>query len=299
MEALKAEIERKRKASADAAAAAAGSGGPRKWMKASEREKVREAEYHAETAKEQERAKAKQVMPQFRYAQPDSSMSGGASSSADATEPAADSAAAKAKAAAAATEAAKALRPIEVRRLLRNLGQPIQLFGEEEADRLERYQAVSKILPSESEANDELKAGQMFDERQRFDESGKAIQKAAASEEHTQADEDAEGETLEELAGSGFVPSTPEDIVLVHFKTLVRMWEAELAARTEEEAGSLAGRTATGAFQQCKRHMKPFYKLLKAREMPLDVMGTMVEITTFMKSREWAANPEPHPQPQP
>ena len=64
-------------------------------------------------------------------------------------------------------------------------------------------------------------------------------------------------------------------------------WEEELEARPEADAKSNAGRTATAAFQQAKRHMRPFFKLLKAREMPLDVLSTMVEITSFMQKREY------------
>lgn len=33
--------------------------------------------------------------------------------------------------------------------------------------------------------------------------------------------------------------------------------------------------------------MKPFFRLLRTREMPLDVLSTMVEITTFMQQREY------------
>ena len=72
-----------------------------------------------------------------------------------------------------------------------------------------------------------------------------------------------------------------------HFKQLAKLWEADLANRSEGEANSTAGRVATAAFQQSRRHLKPFYRSLKARTIPLDVLGTMVEIMTHMQQREY------------
>ena len=65
------------------------------------------------------------------------------------------------------------------------------------------------------------------------------------------------------------------------------MWEEELEAREPAEASSQAGRTVTATFQQCKRHTRAFFKQLKTRTMPLDVLSTMVEITSFMQQREY------------
>ena len=72
-----------------------------------------------------------------------------------------------------------------------------------------------------------------------------------------------------------------------HFKQLIKMWEAELEEREPAEIASASGRVATAAFQQCKRHMRPFFKQLRARSMPFDVVSTMVEITSFMQQREY------------
>jgi len=172
---------------------------------------------------------------------------------------------------------------VDVMLRLRALGQPIRLFGEDDTERLERYRAVSSALPSESVVNNELKRGQMFDETQLFDESGKAKQdtaKVASGKEEEEADDD-------DVLAATFVATTPEQVVARHFKQLTKLWEDDLEAREAHEAQSNAGRSATAAFQQCKRHMRPFFRLLKNREMPLDVLSTMVEITTFMQQREY------------
>ena len=42
---------------------------------------------------------------------------------------------------------------------------------------------------------------------------------------------------------------------------ILNLWHVLLFGRSSDaEATSLAERTTTSAFQQCKRHMKPFYK---------------------------------------
>ena len=315
MDAIAAEIARKRKAQADAKAALAGgqdpAGGdaPRKWLKKGDLEKLRVAQYHEEEAAQAGARSQKAIVPQFRHgaagassasasAVEDSAASGGdgggaedgAGAAAAGSSSCADAGGAGATAAASGSAAAtddapneKRLKPAEVKRRLRVLGQPIQLFGEDDEERLERYRAVSTALPSESVVDDALKQGQMFDETQVWDAKG-AVKQAdnAAAVGLGHEDEDEE----EELAPS-FVATTPEQVVSLHFKQLLRMWGSELEARPGAEANSNAGRTFTAAYQQAKRHMRPFFKLLKGRAMPLDVLSTMVEITTFMKQREY------------
>ena len=62
------------------------------------------------------------------------------------------------------------------------------------------------------------------------------------------------------------------------------MWEDELGGRSEAEARSAEGKKNTATYQQCRRHMKPFFKQLKHRSMPLDVLNAMIEITLNMQA---------------
>jgi len=295
MDALAAEIARKRKAQVDAKAAIGGSAsGARKWVKKGDLEQLRVNQYHeAEALAAEERSK-KLVAPQFRVA----AELDAAAASADAQDEgsaAAGSATGSSTAAAARAFGSRSdapaeqsyMKPAEVKRALRGLNQPIHLFGEEEDERLERYRAVSALLPSESVVNDQLKAGQMFDETQLFDESGRAKQEGTAAAVPAEVGKGAQEDDEDEDEDESFVATTPEQLVSRHFKTLLKMWGAELAERSEAETSSNAGRTATAAFQQAKRHLRPFFKFLRMRAMPLDVLSTMVEITTFMQQREY------------
>ena len=240
MDALAAEIARKRKASVDAKAAL-GSGGARKWVKKGELEQLRVAQYHESEAHAAEERSKKLLVPQFResgVAAADSAQAGPASTSAADGSGAQDDGGASSSSAVppvptkSSDDQLLRSRPAEVKRRLRGLGQPIQLFGEEDGERLERYLAVSAALPNESVVNDALKAGQMFDETQLFDEAGNAkVDAAAVGGMGAKAAEEEDDEA--EFAPS-FVATTPEQVVSLHFKQLLKMCEAELEAARPE-----------------------------------------------------------------
>jgi pre-mRNA-splicing factor 18 len=181
-------------------------------------------------------------------------------------------------------------------KLLRKLGQPILLFGEEHEARVERYHAVhAAIMATKASDEDlELKQGQMFNETQLYDVSGRAKQEgvqadhedAPLGEDGKPVVVDAAFENDQELEAS-FVASTPEQLISKHFKTLIKHWETEMNARPAALVQSANGRKDTATYLQCRRHMKPFFKHLAARDMPLDILNTMIEITHFMGQREY------------
>ena len=189
MDALQAEIARKRKErEANAGTAAAG---PRKWIKKGDLEKQREAAYLQTEATEQEERQKKLVVPQHRDAAiaaeqaaerkrlagesdalQDEQQQGAGASSATAGSSGSVGGGVSRSGAGASTDSEAALRPVDVMRRLRALGQPIRLFGETDEERYDRYRAVSSALPSEAEVDLELKKGQMFDQRQLFERCG-------------------------------------------------------------------------------------------------------------------------------
>jgi len=270
MEALRDAMEKKRK-EREEAAAAGGGGGKKKWVRRGELEAQREAAYREEMAAAE--ASRKLVVPCLRRYEGE----GDAAAAVDNTGTGAAlvgglSAAARAGGVGAGGASSAGgdmvhLEPKEVKRLLRQLGQPVQLFGEEDEARLERYRAVAAATEKEDDA--ELKAGQMFNETQLYDESGKA--KAAVDE--------------EEMGGEE--ANTVEGTISRHFKGLLRLWEEELSARSEAVANSAAGRKEMATYLQCRRHLKPFFRQLKARVMPPDILRHIETITEHMAAREY------------
>jgi hypothetical protein len=163
MDAIKAEIERKRRLQQDAKETLG-----RKWVKRGEVEQIRQKQYYEEEARQAEERSKKAVAPQFRRAPDDGSASAaGVSSGADGAPTAGSSggehgggasaatAPGGAKAAAGGKAADKEnMKPTEVKRKLRLLGQPIQLFGEDDEERLEKQQFLDRLsaLPCASVA---------------------------------------------------------------------------------------------------------------------------------------------------
>ena len=298
MEALQAEIQRKRKEREALTSGGSAAGGAKKWMKRGELEKKKEAAYREAEAQDQEDRARRIMAPQQRNAalaaeqaaQTAAVHKNAAGDAAHSTDTGAGGSAVGSSSSTGGKSSTSKdegpVRPADVMRRLRALGQPICLFAETDEERYDRYCAVSSALPSETEYDLELKKGQMFDQRQLFDESGNARQETAKATDEHKADDEADEENEDELAPT-FVPSTPEETVAQHFKQLLKLWEQELGQREPAEAASQAGRTATATFQQCKRHTRQFFKQLKTRTMPLDVLSTMVEITSFMQQREY------------
>ena len=213
---LQEEMARKRK-ERDEAVSAAGNIAGRKWVKRGELEQQREIKYHeTEAAEHEERAK-KALAPQHRLAAAAAEEAAAAAKAAPvgtaASSKGAGGSAASSKGAGTSTEA---LKPTEVMRRLRSLGQPIKLFGEGDEERLERYRAISTAMPTDAEVNMELLKGQTWgqSERQLFDDSGNAKHVAAQG---LTANEDADDEP------EGIVASCSEEIISRHFKGLMKV----------------------------------------------------------------------------
>jgi len=281
MDVLKAEMERKRK-EREAAAVSLGDGAgtaKKKWMKRGDVEKLRVAQYHEAEAREAEERKARQHVPCLRYREaPD------ANSLAIGEVVEAES---KAACSAMADDDVTALQPAEVMSLLRKLGQPIKLFSEDNEARLERYRAVRAAAPTVNQEHLELKQGQSWgqNEMQMFDSEGRAIQEGVQEDndgdEGDQNDEDGADDPLNMLS------ATSEQIVHRQFKSLIKLWENKINERSEAQIRSMEGKKETAAYLQSRRHMKPFFKQLKSRTMPLDLVQTMVEITEHMQKRDY------------
>lgn len=144
MDALKAEIERKRKAKQELT-------GGRKWMRKGEIEQLEAQRY-----KDAQRAKAGE--------QPDAGPSSSSARRADAPAAAPDGGAQPAE---EGLLPPNALPDLEVKKRLRALRHPITLFDEAVAARWLRYTKVEDELRlSQAATNSELRAGQLFNERQ-------------------------------------------------------------------------------------------------------------------------------------
>mmetsp|Transcript_12029 Transcript_12029/g.40880 ORF Transcript_12029/g.40880 Transcript_12029/m.40880 type:complete len:395 (-) Transcript_12029:211-1395(-) len=137
MDPLKAEIERKRKQQQELT-------GGKKWVRRGEIEQRRAEEYL-----QKHMSKAPQAAP-----------------AADARAPAADEAAEADVRPTIDTSLYSGLTDADIMKRLRALFEPIALFGEAREDRLVRYHRLAESIRDKLDANQELRKGQFFNERQ-------------------------------------------------------------------------------------------------------------------------------------
>merc|ERR1712185_562955 len=80
-----------------------------------------------------------------------------------------------------------------------------------------------------------------------------------------------------------------EDQTLFYLKGLLKEWEAELDLRGEEQKFSAQGKLDYATFKQSMRNIRPFFKLLKKRKCPNDILYHMIPIVNNMKARNYIA----------
>jgi pre-mRNA-splicing factor 18 len=182
----------------------------------------------------------------------------------------------------------------EVIRRLRLLKQPITLFGEDDADRLERLKLTLKsgIIEidsdmTEGQTNDFLRDISEMRKRQKSGAGGSSFLKKDKGREmdgvvigDSEAD-GGQGEGDKDLVLSGdeggkddkdgarmsakFEDLCDEDKILVFFKRLLNEWKQELKDMTEAEKRSAKGKSLFATFKQCARYLTPLFKFCRKK----------------------------------
>lgn len=182
----------------------------------------------------------------------------------------------------------------EVIRRLRILKQPITLFGEDDAARLERLKLTLKsgIVEIDSDmiegqANDFLRDISELRKREKSGAGGGSFMKKDKNKEMdgmgmgiNEADGD-QGEGDKDLVLSGdegekddkdvarmkakFEDLCDEDKILVFFKRLLNEWKQELNDMTEVEKRSARGKSTVATFKQCARYLTPLFKFCRKK----------------------------------
>lgn len=174
------------------------------------------------------------------------------------------------------------------------LKQPITLFGEDDAARLERLKLTLKsgIIEIDNDmidgqANDFLRDIYELRKRQKSGAGGNSFLKKDKNREMDGtvigADEadGGEGQGDKDLVLSGdegekddkdgarmtakFEDLCDEDKILVFFKRLLNEWRQELNDMTETEKRSAKGKSVFATFKQCARYLTPLFKFCRKK----------------------------------
>lgn len=78
-----------------------------------------------------------------------------------------------------------------------------------------------------------------------------------------------------------------EAYVLHFLKRILHEWETNLVHRSDTEKRSVEGQKETQRRKQCYEHIRPLFRLLKAKNVPLDFLTGMEQIVDFALQREY------------
>ncbi|XP_020092553.1 pre-mRNA-splicing factor 18-like [Ananas comosus] len=195
----------------------------------------------------------------------------------------------------------------EVIRRLRLLKQPITLFGEDDAARLDRLKLTLKsgILEVDSDmiegqANDFLRD---ISELRKRHKSGFVKSKR---EDDGLEDDVADGDADKNLSGDGgssgvdadkdlkrmkakFEDLCDEDKILVFFKRLLNEWNQELDETPDAEKRTARGKSMVATFKQCARYLNPLFKFCRKKVLPDDIRQALLVVVECCMKRDYLA----------
>ncbi|GAB9465230.1 Pre-mrna-splicing factor 18 [Globisporangium polare] len=203
-------------------------------------------------------------------------------------------------------DAAFTLPWAEMKKRLRELGEPITLFGESERARIDRLRKAQHdaafrqedelegghrirnrfVGHGEQEQQDAENADDAADDAEDFEDSsriggGNTTGDQSKEKKKTKAGMDAENDEEEEDE------SDLDKLVYRFFKGMLQSWEKDLADRPDHVKRTAQGKIATKTMKQCKDYIRPLFKLCKQRQVPSDILPNLVEIVKFCRQGEF------------
>ncbi|KAG7378864.1 Pre-mRNA-splicing factor 18 [Phytophthora pseudosyringae] len=186
----------------------------------------------------------------------------------------------------------------DLRRRLRELGQPITLFGESMADRMTRLRGLEIDAVTKHEV--ELGAGHGIRNRFVGGDGGARGEQKDTADDADEAAEEFEGSAaaveggkrsrskFQEVAGEDEDDEKDADkMVYRFFKGMLQRWETDLATRPDHVKRTAQGKIAVKTMKQCKDYIRPLFKLCKHRQVPSDILPNLVKIVRFCRQGEF------------
>ncbi|TFK70297.1 Prp18-domain-containing protein [Pluteus cervinus] len=276
MDTLKAEIAAKRKVLQDDTTT---NPRPSKYMRRGDIERLKEEQ---EAKRREEERQAKEAADKQQAEAKSATASKGPSR--DATQsphPGGD-----ARAASPQPETSFNISNEETIRRLRGKGQPIRLFGESDKERRLRLRALELIEEKghdrEGGQNDFKKALEDVEnvERELKNKNGKGKKKDGSESSETPV-------AILDLALVKTDPDKLYPIIYYALKRTLKEWEEAMDDRPDHVKRTTQGKLAAATQVQTAQYLKPFFKQLRSRSLPGDVLGRIAEIVHYMQKREY------------
>jgi len=195
----------------------------------------------------------------------------------------------------AAKKIAESLSEEEVINRLRRLRQPIKFFGETMEQRIKRTRQLEIMEAERTQTASEGRRNE-FQELMKAEVEAEIEAALAKSMGQKPATEDLlEKDRLKQQAKlERYDKPRPksefehmEDYILFFWKRINREWEKQLNDRAEAEKLSHEGKKETTRQKQARRDIKPFFKLLKSRNVSKEVVDLVTEVIDALIARDY------------
>lgn len=187
----------------------------------------------------------------------------------------------------------------QVMQTLRELGLPIQIFGEQHSHRRQRLREAMEnqknVMAGLSEM-EEFKLGSGHGIRNTFLERDKkeandeqaSLQKAVTHDGATKSEaKKSAGKQGKDDKEDDADDDDPHKRIYRFFKGLLSQWEDDLALRPEAVKRTAAGRNETKTLKQCKDYIRPLFKLCKTRRLEPSLMSHILKIVDYCEEGEF------------
>ncbi|CAL1545803.1 unnamed protein product [Lymnaea stagnalis] len=181
----------------------------------------------------------------------------------------------------------------EVIRKLRERGEPIRLFGEDDFD---AYKRLKKLETSEPDVKGEGYSNDFQAAMEKVDQDYlNEIIKSTGEEEMTKSNDVSvkdDGTTQEDISrmreelGKGDKDKDHE-IVLRFFKFVLKKWGEQLNTRSEEDKRTIKGKVASATHSQTVSYLKPLFRKLKYKDVDEGLLESIVEIVQYMMDKNY------------
>lgn len=184
----------------------------------------------------------------------------------------------------------------EVVRRLRFLKQPITLFGEDDAARLERLKTTMKsgVLEidsdmTEGQTNDFLRDIYLLQKRQKSGMNDRKKEKKGNEGDGEEKDVNEKEDKDAKKMAAEFEELCDEDKILVFFKRLLNEWGKELEEMPETEKRTAAGKSMVAKYKQCERYLHPLFKFCRKKVLPDDIRQGLMYMVRRCMIRDYLA----------
>ncbi|KAI8922752.1 Prp18 domain-containing protein [Entophlyctis helioformis] len=186
----------------------------------------------------------------------------------------------------------------DVVKRLRSRDQPIRLFGESNVQRLKRLRIV--------ESTEERTEGQRNDFRDMLQATDKGLAEKLLRGKDTTDDGDGQFEstaskkkkiqateldTIDTSIVSLELLESDRDLtynlIAIYIKRVLVEWDKAFQERPDEEKRTTQGKLQAATIAQAGEYLKPFFKSIKRRDLPDDVLARVTEICQYMQMREY------------